>query len=231
MNDSTGQRPERRRYSRVHPKGTLLVHSPGHAQRGRLINLSGGGAYVLTRVTLPIRLLSRNVDFEIRLDSGRAAWLRGQGTIARIDPSGFAIVFGDASPAMVGMIDELTTASHASKRVVSVVLVDTDTGRRTALAAGFRATGCAVIEVSTPLEAIVRLGESSFEPDVIALAGAQIANADMRAFVEREHPRARLVSIGDELLEPDGIPNWLSAADPRNDLPHRVREVLVRPRR
>src|SRR2546423_7052977 len=98
MNESTGQRPERRRYPRIAPKGTLLAHATGHAQRGRIANLGSGGAYVLTRVTLPAKLLGATVGFEIRLDSGRAAWLRGNGNVSRIGPDGFAITF-DPAPA------------------------------------------------------------------------------------------------------------------------------------
>jgi hypothetical protein len=100
------------------------------------------------------------------------------------------------------------------------------------MTAGFRATGCGVIEAATPLEAIVRLGESSFEPDVIAIADSHPAAAadEMRDFVERNHPNAKLVTIGDALLQPDGIVHWLSSADPASDLPDRIREVLVRPR-
>ena len=113
---------------------------------------------------------------------------------------------------------------------MSVVLIDGHTERRWAIAEGFRATGCAVIEASTPLEAIVRLGESSFEPDVIAVADSYPTSEaeEMRVFVERDHPNVKLVTIGDALIEPDGIAHWLSSADPGSDLPDRVREVLVR---
>jgi len=78
----------------------------------------------------------------------------------------------------------------------------------------------------------VRLGESSFEPDVIAIADSDPSAAadQMRGFVERNHPHAKLVAIGDSELGPDGIAHWLSSADPDSDLPDRIREVLVRPR-
>jgi hypothetical protein len=77
----------------------------------------------------------------------------------------------------------------------------------------------------------VRLGESRFEPDVIAVADSQSADAEeMRVFVEREHPKAKLIRIGDETLRPEGLVHWLSSADPDADLPARVREALVVPR-
>jgi hypothetical protein len=78
----------------------------------------------------------------------------------------------------------------------------------------------------------VRLGESSFEPDVIAVADSANDDAnDMRAFVEREHPNAKLITIGDEVFQPDGFANWLSSANPNADLASRVRVVLVAPGR
>jgi hypothetical protein len=203
MNETTGTRPERRRFPRIAPKGTLLAHATGHAQRGRIANLGSGGAFVLTRVTLPAKLLGAAIGFEIRLDSGRAAWLRGGGHVTRIVSDGFAIQFDAAIAPIQRMVDEQTRAASANARTLSVVLVDADAGRRAAIAAGFRATGCAVVEAATPLEAIVRLGESSFEPDMIAIARAAGID-EMRTFVEREHPRARLVML-DDLLEPDGI--------------------------
>lgn len=232
MNNRTGARPERRRHARICLKGTSLLRVDSYALHGRIANLSLGGMLVIIDVDAPERLLGRLADLEVRLDSGFAQWLQATGRIVRIAGGGVAIAFDTLSGELRGMIDELTTASRARIRVLSVVLIDADTQRRSAMTAGFRATGCGVIEAATPLEAIVRLGESSFEPDVIAIADSHPTAAadEMRSFVERNHPNAKLVTIGDALLQPDGIAHWLSSADPASDLPDRIREVLVRPR-
>jgi len=232
MNDRTGARLERRRHARINPKGTSLLRVDGLALHGRIANLGEGCMLVLTQVDAPERLLGRLAEAELRLDSGFAQWLRATGRIVRIADGGVAIAFDTLSSELRAMIDELTTASRARTRVLSVVLIDADAQRRSAMTSGFRATGCGVIEAATPLEAIVRLGESSFEPDVIAIADSQPAAAadELRDFVERNHPSAKLVTIGDSLLQPDGIAHWLSSADPGSDLPARIREVLVRPR-
>jgi hypothetical protein len=232
MNDRPGARPERRRHARISPKGTSVVHATSYALRGRIVNLGEGGMFVATRVSAPELLLGSAVDIELRLDTGFAQWLRGTGRIVRVTADGVAIAF-DALPAQLRkMIEDLTTASRARVRILAVVLIDADPPRRSAMAEGFRAAGCDVIEAATPLEAIVRLGESSFEPDVIAVADSQPSTAaeDMRTFVHHNHPNAKLVTIGDAALEPDGIAHWLSSADPDTNLPDRVREVLVRPR-
>jgi hypothetical protein len=230
MNDQSKQRVERRRELRIAPKGTLQFRTRDHSQQGRIANLSAGGAYILTHVCAPERLLRRNIDIEVRLDAGRAEWLHATGIVVRIQPEGLAIAFDLLAAPLLRMIDEMSTASRARARIIGVVLIDADRQRSSAMAAGFRATGCSVIEAATPLEAIVRLGESSFEPDVIAVANSQSDDADqMRAFVAREHPNAKLITIGDEILRPDDFANWLSSADPKADLPARVREALVTP--
>jgi hypothetical protein len=232
MNDRTDARLERRRHARVCPKGTSLLRMGDDALHGRIANLGEGGMLVITDVAPPERLLGRLVDAQVRLDGGFAQWLPATGRVVRIADGGIAVAFDTLSRELRHMIDELTTASRARVRVLSVVLIDADAERRSAMTAGFRATGCGVIEAATPLEAIVRLGESSFEPDVIAIADSHPAAAadELRDFVERYHPSAKLVAIGDSLLQPDGIAHWLSSADPGSDLPARIREVLVRPR-
>lgn len=232
MNKRTGVRPERRRHVRICPKGTSLLRVDSYALHGRIANLGEGGMLVITDVDAPERLLGRFAAIEVRLDGGFAQWLQATGRVVRIAGGGVAVAFDTLSDELRGMIDELTTASRARIRVLSVVLIDADAERRSAMTAGFRATGCGVIEAATPLEAIVRLGESSFEPDVIAIADSHPTAAadEMRSFVERNHPNAKLVTIGDALLQPDGIAHWLSSADPASDLLDRIREILVRPR-
>ena len=75
----------------------------------------------------------------------------------------------------------------------------------------------------------MRLGESEFEPDLIAIADSLPASTSdqMRRFVEAEHPRARLVTIGDAATAPDGLALWLSSANPNTDLAARIRTVLT----
>lgn len=233
MTQRSGREPDRRRHARIQPKGTVTLRALGNAHRARLVNIGGGGMFVGSDVSLPERLLGRSVDLELRFDGALAAWQKASGRVVRIDADGVAVVFdAPTAPVLLRMLDELTTASHASSRVVSAVLIDPVAPRRETIAAGFRAAGCEVIAVATPLEAIVRLGESHFEPDIIAVADSEPASAadEMRAFVERNHPSSMLVTIGPELLEPTRLPNWLSAETSTADLPARIRDLLFTPR-
>jgi hypothetical protein len=91
--------------------------------------------------------------------------------------------------------------------------------------------GCSLIEAATSLEAIVRLGESSFEPDVIAVADSiPMATADqMREFVGRNHPHVKLVSITD-VIDPSVNIFQLTPEDLGGNLTGAIRRVLGRPR-
>jgi hypothetical protein len=158
MNDRTGTRPERRRHPRMSAKGTAVLHIESHALHGRIANLGEGGMFVLVQIDPAQAVLGRTLDVEIRLDGGFAEWLHVTGRILRVADDGVAIGFDRLPDQLRGMLDELMTASRARVRVLSVVLIDADAQRRSAMTAGFRATGCGVIEAATPLEAIGRLG-------------------------------------------------------------------------
>src|SRR5206468_3965972 len=128
--------------------GAVTLHGHGHTQQGRIANLGEGGAYVLTSVSPPDRLLGRTVDIEIRLDGGHAEWIGAIGRVIRIRPNGLAVAFDTPPAVLLRMIDQITTASRARDRVLAVVLIDTHAQRRSAMAAGFRATGCNVVEAA-----------------------------------------------------------------------------------
>lgn len=221
---------ERRQTQRIAPKGAVMLRSGDYAQSGRLANISQTGILVVPSVPAPEDLLAQEASLQIRLDTAAAEWLPATGRIARISSDGIAISFDAPLPALTHMITDATGASDVSTRLLTVVLIDRNARRRNLMAIGFRAAGCTVVEVGSPLEAIVRLGELAFEPNVIAVADSYPDHdaERMREFIERRHPDAQLITIGDELLEPEGIDYWLSSEDPAHDLAHRVRSVLVR---
>lgn len=224
---------DRRKAVRIAPKGTLIVTVGDHSHRARVANIGAGGCLALTTVTAPESWLERFVEISMRLDGKHSAWLKLTGRIRRIEANSIAIAFDNRPPEFVRVIDEMSTASYSHHRMLSVVLVDATEARRLAIAEAFRAAGCTVVDVSTPLEAIVRLGESHFEPDLVAVADSLPTSTsdELRRFVDKAHPAAKLVTIGDEAVEPSGLLHWLSSANPDNDLAARVRSVLTRPAR
>lgn len=225
-------RPERRRDQRISPKGTVIVRAPSvetYLLRGRIANLSRNGLSMTTRTTAPERLLGARVELSLRLDARESSWFDLGARILRINASSMAMAFDAVPSAFVQIVDETVTRSLRNDRMLSIVLVDATTERRAAMAEGFRFAGCTVVEVATPLEAIVRLGESRFEPDLVAIADSLPAtiSEEMRRFVEAEHPGTRLVAIGDAATAPEGLALWLSSANPNADLATRIRRVLV----
>lgn len=221
---------ERRKQVRIALKGTAILLAGEHAVRARIVNLSEDGFYATTLVTPPSRLLGRSVDIELRLDDPFSQWIRLEGKILRIG-NGSVAVSVSAIPALRRLVQGVTSASRARERVISVILIDEDTERRNVLAHGFQLVGCSLIEAATSLEAIVRLGESSFEPDVIAVADsipAATAN-DMREFVARNHPHVKLVSITD-VIDPRLNIFQLTPEDLSGNLADAIRRVLGRTR-
>lgn len=221
---------ERRKHGRIALKGTAILLAGEHAVRARLVNLGEGGFLATTLVTAPIGLLGRAVHIELRLDDPLSQWNRLEGKIVRIGNDSVAISL-DSTPALIRLVDDMTDASRTRERVISVILIDEDASRRRLLGDAFRTVGCSLIEAATSLEAIVRLGESSFEPDVIAVADSipsTTAN-EMREFVGRNHPHVKLVSITDVIDSSLDI-FQLTADDLRGNLVDAIRRLLGRPR-
>lgn len=210
-------REERRTTHRIAVKGTVTLVTPSHAQRARIANISTAGVLALTAVTAASKLLGRSVGIELRLDGSSAEWLTLGGRVVRIEPTAVALQFEAVSDRFIRLIDEMTTASNCDQRTLSVVVVDENIERRAIMAEAFRCAGCIVVEVTTSLEAIVRLGELPFEPNFIAIADSidGTTAGHMHTFVEREHPRSQLVVLEDSRDEPAV----------------RVRSILSTPRR
>jgi CheY-like chemotaxis protein len=218
---------ERRRDVRVSPKGTILIRGGPHILRGRIANVSRGGVMVSTRDTAPES--GTPVELAARLDSREAIWFELRGRVLRVAGSSIAIALDGVPASFAAIIAETVSASQDNERLLSILLVDATLERRLAMAEAFRAAGCAVIDVSTPLEAIVRLGESDFEPNLVAIADSlpSAISDELRHFVDADHPYTKLVTIGDGESAPDGLAHWLSSANPSNDLASRIRSVLT----
>jgi hypothetical protein len=155
------------------------------------------------------------------------------GRIVRISAERVALCFESVPPAIVRIANEMIAASRVRHGALAVVLIDEQPERRAVVAEAFRRAGCTVVEAPTALAAIVTLGGSDFEPDLIAVANSTPAGPadDMRTFVARNHPAATLVTIADELAEPAELAQWLSAAGPESELHARIHELLAAPRR
>ncbi|TMQ22454.1 MAG: PilZ domain-containing protein [Deltaproteobacteria bacterium] len=221
---------ERRRDVRISPKGTVVLLAGGDTCRCRIVNLSHGGVLV----TVPVEagdmfVPGRSLELELQIDGKSSQWIRLSGRVVRIEATTIAMTFDKVSVEFIQLVDEMLGASYGRRRILSVISVDTDADRRARIAEAFRVVGCTVVTVSTPLEMIVRLGELQFEPDLIVIASSRpsATSDDLRRFVEREHPGARLAAVSDQLINPGGESQWLSSMDADGDLVNRVRRLLL----
>jgi hypothetical protein len=221
---------ERRRSVRISPKGTVIVLAGEDTCRCRIVNLCHGGILVAAPVKAgDVFFAGRSLEIELRLDGKDSRWLRMSGRIVRVQGTSIAMEFDKVSLEFIQLIEDSLGASYGRGRILSVISVDATAGRRAPIAEAFRAAGCIVVEVTTPLEAIVRLGELEFEPDLIVIADStpNSTSNDLRRFIEQEHPHAKLVTVGDDLINPGAQNRWLSSADPSSDMVSRVRRLLL----
>jgi hypothetical protein len=220
---------ERRRFARISPKGSVVLFAGEYVERGRVANISSGGLLAITAESSEIPL-GTEVEVELRLDLARSEWLRFIGHVLRIDGCSIVLTLPTDSEPLARLMETSMIASGEYQRVRTAVLIDASAERRGAIAGAFQAAGCAVLAVSTPLEAIVRLGESQFDPELIVIADSQPSSIsdDLRVFVEREHPHAKLVTISDDISAPPGSIHWLSSSNLHGDLIARIRDLLDR---
>jgi hypothetical protein len=68
-----------------------------------------------------------------------------------------------------------------------------------AVAAAFRAIGCVVIEVRSPLEAIVAIDQSRLHLWGVVIADTEIASRadELREFLSTTHPQVPLIIVGE----------------------------------
>jgi CheY-like chemotaxis protein len=191
---------ERRHSGRVQATGTAIVHG-SFAARGRIIDLAVGGLTVLVDDAATVPEVGARVRVDVRLD-GRGDWLPLVGSVARVDARGSAVALAIellvVPPEFEDLIqDELLAALECSRRP-RILLVDVARGRRELVAAAFRATGCEVLEVSSPLEAINAIDQSRLHLLAVVIADTEIASRadDLRSFLGEMYPRVPLIVVG-----------------------------------
>lgn len=200
---------ERRRFTRITPKGTTRLHIANTTRRARLVDLGQGGMLVALKSPLAAELLARDLEIEMRFDDPLAEWVWTRGSITRIEGDSAAIALVDAPVVLTGLIALMAAAAT----VRTVVVIDRDRRRRARIASELGMLGCTVVETATPLEMIVRLGEASFEPDLVVIADSTTVGPELWAFVAKYHPHAAIVSSnpGDDGNERAAAARWLTS--------------------
>ncbi|HEY5938776.1 MAG TPA: PilZ domain-containing protein [Kofleriaceae bacterium] len=210
--------PERRRSGRVQATGSAVIHG-AFASHARIIDLAMGGLRLQVDDAATLPEGGARVALDVRLD-GLGRWLHLIGSIVRVDARGAGarlVIELHVVPADFEDLvqDELLSALECAQRP-RILVVDGARGRRELVAAAFRAAGCHVIEVSSPLEAIAEIDQSRLHLWAVVIADTKRASQanELRKFVAETYPYVRLIDIGRRVrghgttrLSVDGIPD------------------------
>jgi len=204
---------ERRHSGRVQATGTAIVHGP-FAARGRIIDLAVGGLSLLVDDAAAAPDVGAHVRLDVRLD-GPGRWLSLIGSVVRVDARGSAaalvIELLVVPPDFEDLVQDELLSALECEQLPWILLVDAARGRRELIAAAFRATGCHVIEVSSPLEAITEIDQSRLHLWAVVIADTELAaRADeLRRFLGETYPRVPLIVVGEGVRRHDTT--WISA--------------------
>lgn len=199
---SSAQR-DRRDSGRVQSTGTAVVHG-SFAAHGRILDLAIGGVSLLIDHAAPLPDIGAPVRLDVRLD-GAGRWLLLSGSVARVEArrSGAVLVIELAvvPPDFEDLVQGELLSALECAHVPRVLLVDGARGRRELVAAAFRAIGYQVIEVNSPLEAIVEIDQSRLHLWAVVIADTKLASQadDLRAFLGETHPEVPLIDVGQRI--------------------------------
>jgi CheY-like chemotaxis protein len=210
-------RRERRKSGRVHSTGSAIVHG-SFAARARIIDLAIGGLSLLVDDPAVVPEVGARVRLDVRFD-GLGRWLRLIGSVVRVDArgSGVALVIElrVVPPDFEDLVqDELLSELECAQRP-RILLVDGAGRRRDLVAAALRATGCYVIEVSSPLEAIAEIDQSRLHLLAVVIADTKLASHadELRRFLGEAYPGVPLIDVGRRVrgrgtshIDVDGVP-------------------------
>ncbi|MGN6110083.1 MAG: PilZ domain-containing protein [Kofleriaceae bacterium] len=204
---------ERRIARRIQPKGAVMLELDGRIVHGRISNLSATGLLVALEDADCVRPLDPRLVLQVRLDNPVSSWIELEGHVVRIEECALAIELDHATPAYDALIGSEQVAAAQNRRTPCAVVVGSDEARRRPVVDRLRSVGYVIVEAATPLEAVVRVGEASYEPQVIAVAETMLqSNADeLRSFMLREHPDAEILAFGPDGAESTALDQWLEA--------------------
>jgi CheY-like chemotaxis protein len=229
-----------RRHFRSAVRGDVVIHTAEGALRGRLLDLSLGGARIAPAADEPLGV-GLAVGTPVRLDLHFAdgdGWLAVRAVVVRADgpDAPFAAEFVAMPRRVRDAIEaEMLAALEADARP-AVVIVDPRAARRQRLVRAVRRIGCRPIEAATPLEAIERVETAAVAP-VGAVVGdelTQTGGPELAEWIARELPQGRVALVrpptapGDVVEAPAELADGtVTAVDDGPELTVRVGELLA----
>jgi CheY-like chemotaxis protein len=176
-----------------------------------------------------LAMAGASVEVEMRLDgqTGESAgWfvLHGQVARVRFDNQSLIIQIGALPRPLAALIERIRSSAVPP---IEAMIVDRELARRTRVAEAFRAEGCQVIEVATPIEALHWLERGWRGTDVFAVADTipDTIGIHLREFLDALAPDALVIALGG----PEWTPGRerLDPSDGDGLLAAHVRSLLV----
>jgi CheY-like chemotaxis protein len=198
---ASGPSTDRRHTHRVKVCGSAVLHGRGLVARCRIADLSTGGISVLPEAEHGdiTQLLDMQVQVDIHLDSREGVWISERGVVRYVDVAigRVGISFESVSPQLEDLVQGEALSEVAAERALRVVVVDMDATRRVRLVAALRRAGATPIEVSTALEAIQAIEQSSAHVAIAAVAESltQTDGTSLMRYVSVTHPDIQLAVI------------------------------------
>jgi CheY-like chemotaxis protein len=218
---------ERRHTPRATVRGNAIVHAAASVARCDIINLSMGGVLLQSTETVENRLApGSRVIVELHVDAIDTEWIRLHGHVHRLDEKGsFCVSFQDISPQFEDVMGDQVLAALESERLPRVLVVDLHSARRAKIAAALRCSGCAVIEVRTPLDAIAAVEQSRAHIE-LALVSEWPAGTDgaLMTYLHDAHPGIGLATISNHPRGAHGRSGYLFANQP--DLERQIASLV-----
>jgi CheY-like chemotaxis protein len=197
---------ESRHAERVRSRGRVEFHDADLV--GRIADVAVDSVRIRTRRPPPTGTRAISVRFDHRPETS----FELIGHVIRWSRTAVVLELDTVPKGFTDLVTRELEAARSEESMPRVILVETPSVTRTAIADAFRSHGCKVIEVSSPLEAVYRLAEARFEPAIIAVADTfprAVAN-DLREFLAEAHPDAHMIAIGASAIGRDPAGSWLS---------------------
>lgn len=209
---------DRRNSGRVQATGTAVIHGT-FAAHARIIDLAIGGLSLRVDDGAAVPDVGARVHLDARLD-GIGHWLHLIGSVVRVNRrrSGTVLVIEllVVPPDFEDLVQSELLCALECARVPWILLVDGERARRELVAGAFRAMGCHVIEVSSPLEAIAEIDQSRLHLWAAVIADSKLASQaeELRNFLAETYPGVPLIDVGQRprregttRLSVDGVPD------------------------
>lgn len=184
---------DRRRHLRVPRTISALLHVGVMTLRGRVLDLSLGGALVRFGEDEICPAAGCVGLLELHLKEG---WRHLRVRVVRCDVGLVALHFHQVAPALAAALEAEIAAAVEACRRPPIVVMDPEPDRRHRIAETLRTAGCDPVEAATPLEAIDLVEKhGGIRGMAVADSATQTSADELCEYVSQSNPEIRLRRI------------------------------------